>query len=208
MRPYILRRNDRFTCFQKILSFFYPLQISKSGYSNSYIEIILEKNTLVLHSKNANQSNGALKHAFHEIFHRLDIYHRSFESILVIGFGLGSVIELIQSRVHVNQVHAIENNPTVRNWLEKYYSIDGILFTDLNNLSEYDLIILDIFEDKYLPEITLQKDLHLQLKNHLRDRGILIWNTLLENIIPKDIVHLYSREETCYVNRFYVLEKL
>ena len=150
-----------------------------------YLEIVLSKNKLILHSQNANQSNEGLKQAFHQVFHQLGIYKKTYKNILVLGFGLVSVIELLQAKNCTENITAYENNPQVLAWLDKYYDLGSIQlhFDSAENLthleSSYDLILVDLFLNNQCPEFLNNLAYWTQLKTHLSPAGIIIWNTLI-----------------------------
>lgn len=199
--------------YQKLLSYFYPITIEK-GDDPYYLELVLSKNKLILNSENANQSNEGLKHAFHQVFHQLGVYNKTYENILVLGFGLGSVIELLQAKNRTENITAYENNPQVIAWLDKYYDLGNIqLHTEsAENLahleSNYDLILVDLFLDNQCPDFLNNLAYWTQLKTHLSPSGMLIWNTLIPTQ-PKvnfNMGDVFEREvETEGVNRMWVI---
>lgn len=179
-----MKLKQSFPFYLKLASYFYPVTIEKS-HEPYYLELILSKNKLVLDSTNANQSNEGLKQAFHRTFHQLRVYEKKYENTLVLGFGLGSVVELLQAKKCLGKVTAYENNAQILQWLDQYYDLGGIQFVsdsaeNLKNLdSNYDLIIVDLFIDNQCPEFLNNLAYWTQLKNYLSPSGILIWNTLI-----------------------------
>lgn len=179
-----MKLKQSFPFYLKLASYFYPVTIEKS-HEPYYLELILSKNKLVLDSTNANQSNEGLKQAFHRTFHQLRVYEKKYENTLVLGFGLGSVVELLQAKKCLGKVTAYENNAQILQWLDQYYDLGGIQFVsdsaeNLKNLdSNYDLIIVDLFIDNQCPEFLNNLAYWTQLKTRLSPSGILIWNTLI-----------------------------
>lgn len=179
-----MKLKKSFPFYLKLASYFFSITIEKSS-QPYYLELLLSKNKLILNSKNANQSNEGLKQAFHQAFHQLRIYEKKYENILILGFGLGSVVELLQVKKCLGNVTAYENNAKVLQWLNKYYDLEGIhLISDsaenLKNIdSNYDLIIVDLFIDNQCSQFLNYKAYWTQLKTHLSPSGILIWNTLI-----------------------------
>ena len=179
-----MKLKKSFPLLLKLASYFYPIPMERS-HEPYYLEIVLSKNKLILHSQNANQSNEGLKQAFHQVFHQLGIYKKTYKNILVLGFGLGSVIELLQAKNCTENITAYENNPQVLAWLDKYYDLGSIqlYFDSAENLthleSNYDLILVDLFLDNRCPEFLNNLAYWTQLKTHLSPAGIIIWNTLI-----------------------------
>ena len=170
----------------KLASFFYPVTIEKS--STPYeLELVLSKNKLILNSKNANQSNDSLEQAFNECFHRLGIYTKEFNNVLVLGLGLGSVVYLLKKNGNINQLIAYENNPQILAWLEKYYD-----YSDVQIISKsadkidtvhamFDLILVDLFIDTQTPDFLNDFFYWEKLKSITSLNGLIIWNTLTQN---------------------------
>lgn len=179
-----MKLKKSFPLLLKLASYFYPITIERS-LEPYYLELVLSKNKLILNSTNANQSNEGLKQAFHQVFHQLSVYNKTYKNILVLGFGLGSVVELLQAKNCTENITAYENNLQVLAWLDKYYDLGNIqLHTDsAENLahlkSNYDLIIVDLFLDNQCPEFLNKLAFWTQLKTYLSPSGMLIWNTLI-----------------------------
>lgn len=192
----------------KWASYFFDITIESS--ETPYpLEIALSKGNFQLNSLHANQSNGTLKLAFHHAFHQLGIYGLSLEKVLILGLGLGSVVDLLQKRCSIQQMTAYENNPTILGWLEKYYEILNIkiLPTSAQYMSDdhsYQLIIIDLFVDEELPVFLSQKEWWERIQSMLSSNGIMIWNTLSKNQISLDIQDIFDTSVSTLDNRFYV----
>ncbi|MFN7423053.1 MAG: hypothetical protein ACK5QP_06615 [Chitinophagales bacterium] len=207
-----MKLKKSFPLLLKLASYFYPITIERS-HEPYYLELILSKNKLILNSTNANQSNEGLKQAFHQALHQLGVYEKTYKIILVLGFGRGSVSELLQAKNCTENITAYENNPQVFTWLDKYYDLENIqLHSDsAENLahleSNYDLILVDLFLDNQCPEFLNNLAYWTQLKTHLSPSGMLIWNTLIPTQ-PKVIFNMTNvfekKVEVERVNRMWV----
>jgi len=180
-----MKLKHSFPFFQVLASYFLPITIDQSS-EPYHLELVLSKNKLLLNSSNANQSNDSLERAFHLVFHELEMYNRENASVLILGLGLGSVIDLLQRNSSIQQTTAVENNPQVLAWLELYYDTSSIhLISDsaeksLQTDEIYDLIIVDLFEDLHIPHFLYQEAFWTQIKTKLTPNGIILWNTLLD----------------------------
>ncbi len=148
-----------------------------------YLQISLSKGQILLNSNQANQSNAQLKHAFHEAFQRLEIYGQSFDNILMLGGGLGSVVSLLQERCRIESFTIIENDSRIITWLQEYYDIKELKImstsaNELNLIESYDFIIVDLFVDTNIPEFLNELSYWQMLKLQLTKKGRIIWNTL------------------------------
>lgn len=205
-----MKLKYKFTLIQRILSYFISLEIEKSK-SPYYLELILDRNKLVLNSQNANQSNQNLKSAFNELFHRQDIYKKEYNHVLILGLGLGSVIDLLIENAFVNQFTAYENDTRLIAWLDKYYKTENlnIIPKSAEEFSienkKYDLIIVDLFIDEIMPDFLTKSSYWETLKSSLTPDGILIWNTLKSKEIKTefDIKTIFNLvDEKSIENRF------
>lgn len=178
-----MKLKYKFTFLQKFLSYFISIKIEKSIIPY-YLELILDRNTLVLNSKNANQSNQNLKAAFNQLFHRHNIYNKSYNNVLIFGLGLGSVVDLLTENTKVINFTAYENNSQILTWIEQYYDLENLKIVNdsaenFNSTSEkYDLIIVDLFQDEVMPKFLSKMEYWDILKLSLNQSGTIIWNTL------------------------------
>lgn len=186
-----MKLKNKLNFLQKILSYFFSFSLEKSD-NPYYLELILDRNKLVLNSQNANQSNQNLKSAFNQFFHRQEIYNKEYDHVLILGLGLGSVVDLLLEKSKVKQFTAYENEMRVVSWIEKYYHLENLEIIPSSaedfkiEKGKYDLIIVDLFQDDKIPEYLSKKIFWDKLKSSLTEDGILIWNTLTKNEIPMD----------------------
>jgi len=210
----IYRKKNQIPFWKQCLSFLYPILIEKCN-TPTYLELLLDKNQLILNSENANQSNQNLKQAFNLVFHKLGIYNKKLDKLLLLGLGLGSIIELLQSKGSLKRVVAYENSEQVLNWVSKYYEINHV---EIRNQSAYevialnekfDLIVIDLFIDNSMPEFLQDINYWYHLKSRLKPNGIIIWNTLINQPTTTsiEIGKLFDRNvEVMGMNRMWVYE--
>jgi spermidine synthase len=205
-----MKLKNNISFLQKILSYFISIELDKSD-EPYYLELILDRNKLVLNSLHANQSNLNLKFAFNDCFHRLDIYKKTYNQILILGLGLGSVIDLLEENTTVDKTTAYENDSRVIAWLEQYYDIgnleiinESVLNIELSEL-KYDLIIVDVFQDDKMPDFLFDILFWNKLKSSLTADGTLIWNTLKSIMVKDELETEFSMKDNSYSeNRFFI----
>jgi spermidine synthase len=191
-----------------------PLEVTNDPY---YLELILSKNRIVLNSQNANQSNGDLRLAFEETYKYLNFSQMKASNVLILGFGIGSILKDLQSHFGTIEIDAIENNNQIVEWFYKYYPLDNIKIhhqsaADLNtiNCKAFDVVILDLFIDHHIPEFVYETSFFETLNSLLSDNGILIWNTLPANQskISLKLKELFDEPfETQFGNLMYLKRK-
>lgn len=186
----------------------YLMEISVEHSDRPYfLELNMYKGNYIMNSANANQSNQQLKRAFHEAFHYFKIYGKRYSNVLVLGLGLGSVIDLLQNRSEIAEITAVESDARVINWFKKRYDSNfEILFGNAGAMQypdkKYDLIIIDLFEDDQLPDYLMKEAFWNTLKTQVSPGGIAIWNTLIRNRIA------LSQELMEKMNENYLFENI
>ena len=111
-------------------------------------------------------------------FISLGIYKRPYSQVLVLGLGLGSTIELLQTRVTLRNLIAYESDERIISWLKKYYLFDF----EIKNLSaddshnsrdKFDLILVDLFADESMPDYLENLEFWNSIIRLLNPHGIL-----------------------------------
>ena len=141
----------------------------------------------LLNTQNGNYSYGPLHHGFKNAFDRLTIKERQIESALILGFGAGSIVSILQEEYMLNcRMTAIEYDPVILEIGQKYFNTQrfshlDIHLTDaydfvLNNDETYDLIAFDVYIDDSIPGKFETPEFLRALKNRLSKNGMLVFN--------------------------------
>lgn len=161
---------------------------------NGNIYIYYVNGKYILNSQNGNYSFGDLHTAFCSVFKKIGIKDIGIKSVLLLGLGGGSVVELLNNRFKINcPVDAVDFDPVIIDIAEKYFNI--LKFKNLNiinddaynylksNNKKYDLVVFDIYTDNEIPEGFDSEDFYKILLNSISDDGILVFNR--DNNSPK-----------------------
>jgi len=125
--------------------------------------------------------------------------------ILIVGLGGGTLPNTLSLLYPNSEIHAVEIDKAVIKVAEKYFSFragnkmkvfeeDGRMFVKRalrKGESGYDLVILDAFDQEYIPEHLLTKEFLEELKQILLPGGVLAANTWSSS-------KLYDHESTTY----------
>lgn len=179
---------------KKIISYFYPIAIHKttSEISKS-LEVTMVNGEIVLDSKNTNYSYGSLQRIL-----RKGLKHIGFENILpmqhilVLGVAGGSVIKtLIDEIGYQGIITGIELDEKVIDLANTYFGLNKIENLQLihheafefvlRTKKTYDLIIIDIFQDKYMPDFLFESFFQNRLTEIMNLNGYILFNTMLLN---------------------------
>jgi spermidine synthase len=188
------RRNPTGFLFtaMRMLSFIWPIPVEHSGQgSEEPLELVLYNGTLHLNTKLANYSFGNLQQAFRSLFNNTQapIDWSTVNNVLILGFGMGSVADLLDER-GVKNITGVEINSQILDWRKHYCSYQPKEWTVLamdaneyvkNSIGKFDLIIIDLYINLEVPSI-FESEVFLQnCHNLLQYNGMLIFNKVVNS---------------------------
>ncbi|MFT3796679.1 spermidine synthase [Flavobacterium sp.] len=180
--------------FKKWLSYFIPVNIyqKKSALSKN-LEVTWNNGELVLDSQNTNYSYGSLQRILRKGLKTIGFAEVALkENILILGVAGGSVIKTLVNEIHCKgKITGVEIDPEVIKMANQYFALDQIpnleiVIDDafefvLKTKEKYDLIIVDIFQDTTMPNFLFEKFFVNRIGFLLRDKGVLLFNTMILN---------------------------
>lgn len=174
------------------------------------LEITLINGKLVLDSKNTNYSYGSLQRIL-----RKGLLHIGFEKIkpmkhiLVLGVAGGSVIKTLVDELNFKgKITGIELDEKIIEIAEKYFELSqipnlNIIHHDafefvLRTNQQYDLIIIDIFQDTVMPDFLFESFFQFRLGEILKENGYILFNTMLlskkDNLRNEDYIKNFKSD--------------
>ena len=178
--------------FAKFFSYFIPINVYKknSAISKS-LEVTWNYGELVLDSKNTNYSYGSLQRILKKGLKYIG-YERikKFESILILGVAGGSVIKTLVDDVKFKgKITGVEIDAEIIEIAKKYFKLDEIKNLELHlddafefvlkTKSNYDLIIIDIFQDTKMPNFLFEDFFINRINFLLNPEGFILFNTMV-----------------------------
>jgi spermidine synthase len=156
---------------------------------NPELAVLLNRGRMQLLSGNAIYSWDDLYRNFSTAFEVLKIRDRAVEEVLVLGLGLGSVPFMLERKFGVNAYYtAVEWDEKVAELAMKYTfsrlkSAVNIITADAGDFmeicgSEFDMIIVDIFEDDLTPPQFETPEFLESCLRCLNPGGLLLFNRL------------------------------
>lgn len=153
--------------FKRFLSYVYPIKIwSGSSEFNAYLELHLVSGHFRLGTIDSVYSDGTFYRPLAIAFKNLEASLKKAKSMLVLGAGIGSAIEIVnkytslehvtlvdidQTIININlQIHKFKNNVT-------YVLQDASLFVQHCD-QKFDIIVIDVFQDQIVPDFILSID--------------------------------------------------
>lgn len=177
---------------QKLFSYLIPIKIFKKKSARSKtIEVTWANGELVLDSENTNYSYGSLQRILRYGLRNIG-YDKVLEMshILVLGVAGGSVIKTLVDEIEYKaKITGVEIDPEMIQIANQYFNLNQIkqleiIIDDafefvLKTKEQYDLIIVDIFEDINMPNFLFEKFFSDRICFLLKDRGFILFNTMI-----------------------------
>jgi len=191
-----------------LLSYLYPVtvEIASSNW-NPVLEVELSHGKFLLNSENVNYSFGSLHTLFKRIFRKLKLNWSNIENVLILGFGTGSIAEIIRKYKPGCIIEGVEIDKKVIELGKKYFNTDSlknviihcaaadIFLKDCKN--KYDLIVIDVYLDVNVPEELEKEQFLILVRNALRIGGVVVFNKFINSKATKDRIkplkELYDR---------------
>lgn len=181
----------QFPLWKKILSYLITIPIESTGSEvNQILDVVLSKGRVQLSSENAIYSFEDLYSNFDLLFDKIDLKTLDGSKVLILGFGLGSIPILLEKKgVQVNSFLGIEIDEEVLILANKYSSAKikapiQLVCADAQHFvrscsDKFDLVLIDVFLDDYIPEPILSAEFLEHLKAILMDKDSkVIMNTM------------------------------
>lgn len=175
--------------WKKWLSYLMEFHIeSAPSEYNPHLYVSLVQGRYQLSTANAVYSYGDLYDNFVKAFDGVDIASRDIKNVLILGFGLGSIPEILEKRGLDYHYTAVEIDEEVL-YLANEYTLPQIkspidlvcadAFAWVNMCTEqFDLICMDVFLDDVVPDHLEAIDYLEKLKTLLTPSGMLLFNRL------------------------------
>ena len=166
---------------------FFPLEKRKTAIQS--LEINRRDGHLVLDAPHVNYSYGNLHRVFQYAFQEeaLDVYR--LKEVLILGFGAGSVAHILQNELGCKaRLTGVDIDPGVIDLAEKYFNLKAFKNLDIQIADAfdfvkqaetvYDLVVVDLFLDHWIPEQFDTPEFIEQLRRILLPEGLVFFNRL------------------------------
>lgn len=172
-----------------ILSYIIPFKLdSKSGKGDVRLGVYYDSGKIKLFTPNTNYSGGELKHVFRKALTNIDF--KKSDKVLILGFGLGSIWEVIRKEKQSECfIAGVDYDEVIHGFVARYnsevlqddrtelYHTEALEF--LNSATEnFDYIFIDLFIDTKVCDVVFQSDFRTSLKSRLSTRGLVVLNTM------------------------------
>jgi spermidine synthase len=178
--------------FRKFLSYFIPVNILNQKSSiNKSIEVTWNNGQLVLDTKNTNYSYGSLQRILKIGLQVIGFSKiREFQNILILGVAGGSVIKTLINEINYKgKITGVEIDSEIIGIANKYFNLDKIKNLEIiiedasvfvkKSDQKFDLIVIDIFQDNFMPFFLFDEDFVISTTKILSKNGFIIFNTMV-----------------------------
>ncbi|MBF4467416.1 spermidine synthase [Flavobacterium sp. LC2016-12] len=177
---------------QKFFSYLIPIKIfKKKSVRSKMIEVTWANGELVLDSENTNYSYGSLqrilRYGLRNIGYKtiLDMDH-----ILLLGVAGGSVVKTLVDEIeYKGKITGVEIDSEMIQIANEYFNLNQIkqleiIIDDafefvLKTKDQYNLIIIDIFEDTKMPNFLFERFFSERVCSLLKNQGFVLFNTMI-----------------------------
>ncbi|MDR7371614.1 fused MFS/spermidine synthase [Flavobacterium aquidurense] len=177
---------------QKIFSYLIPIKIFKKKSARSKtIEVTWTNGELVLDSENTNYSYGSLqrilRYGLRNIGYKTIL---EMDHILLLGVAGGSVVKTLVDEIeYKGKITGVEIDSDMIQIANEYFNLNKIKQLEividdafefvLKTKHQYDLIIIDIFEDTNMPNFLFESFFSNRICALLKDQGFVLFNTMI-----------------------------
>lgn len=180
---------------KRLAAYFIPIKIKESkGVNTPLIKLYYYCGRWQLAADQVLYSDGKHYLPIKKAFSYLKKESINFKTLLVLGGGLASVLDLIERYFSLSTIHStiVEIDPQILDWAQKVHSDKNLSTTNWvlqdvaefmsENKKQYELLILDVFHDNHVPRFIFEDSF---LENCLRSMaphsGLLIMNYMIIN---------------------------
>lgn len=201
---------------KKFLSYLVPINVLKvkSDVSKS-LEVTYNNGELVIDSLNTNYSYGSLQRILAKGLNFIGREKiQQMNHILILGVAGGSVVQTLKNEfAYVNKITGVEIDESIIDIANKYFHLDKIenleiVIADafefvLRSTTQYDLIIIDIFQDTLMPSFLFEQHFIEKIEDITAVHGHILFNTMiLENSQQKrNDAYVLQYDDAFTVNR-------
>jgi spermidine synthase len=177
---------------QKIFSYLIPIKIFKKKSARSkMIEVTWANGELVLDSENTNYSYGSLqrilRYGLRNIGYKAIL---NMDHILLLGVAGGSVVKTLVDEIeYKGKITGVEIDSDMIQIANEYFNLNQIKQLEvviddafefvLKTKHQYNLIIIDIFEDTKMPNFLFERFFSERVCSLLKDQGFVLFNTMI-----------------------------
>ncbi len=179
------------SAFKKFLSFIKPIKLAERRTPiHPVVQVWLNKGRLQLLADTAIYSFEDLYTPYQAAFSHLPINERQSKSILILGFGLGSIPTMLFKHFGIknNSYTGIENDEEILDLAKQFLDSEilekcNLITADafeyvVQSQSKFDVVAIDLFKYQSVPSAAQSFEFLKACGNLLTPKGVLIFNII------------------------------
>lgn len=184
--------------FNYLLSFLWPVRIeNRSSKISTALEVNLYRGRYLLDSARANYSFGGLHMVLRKAFDHFKVRNRKPASLLVLGFGAGSVASILYDEYNLQPlITGVEVDPEVISLTRTYFDparysklrlVEGDAFEFIRaDKAQYDMIVVDVFVELDVPPLFFSQEFIASAAGRLALGGQIFFNLVIHHEKVRD----------------------
>ncbi len=180
--------------YKRVLSYLKPVWLKNEvGYTNPHLELLLYKDRIQLATEDALYSDGKYYTPGVAVADYLKPFLPKVNSMLILGVGLGSTVQIMEERGYEPLFTLVELDKVVLKLALEFlaantatklnpYCEDAKVFMD-NNTEKFDLIFVDIFDGREVPDFATSTDFLMKCRESLKPGGRLALNFIINDMM-------------------------
>lgn len=173
--------------WQKLQSIFYPVSIRKgSSALNPVLELFYFRGRYLLATPDAIYSDGDKYRPLVSAFQSAGLSEslKTVKQVLVLGTGLASAVHILSAKGYAPEFTLVEIDKLVLDWAKEFLP-NGVTANAINDdafrfisrdAHQYDLVIVDIFFGRVVPDGVLERQFLQECRQRLNAGGFLVLN--------------------------------
>ncbi|MGV8992755.1 MAG: spermidine synthase [Flavobacterium sp.] len=206
---------------KKFLSYLVPINVFKiKSELSKTLEVTYNNGELVIDSLNTNYSYGSLQRILAKGLRFIGKEKiQKMNNILLLGVAGGSVVKTLTNEFdYRNKITGVEIDENIIQIANKYFQLDEIenleiVIADafdfvLRSTQQYDLIIIDIFQDTQMPSFLFEKYFTERIEDITVLNGYILFNTMIleKSQNTRNDIYIENYSDKFFVNRLSKVE--
>lgn len=161
------------------------------GSNDTLLEVLLYKGRLQLATTNVLYSDGHKYLPAVVVCEHFKEYLRYVKSVLILGSGLGSLMDVVAKKGYRPNYTLVEKDSVVLKWAMEFSDEqvvkqihpvceDAEKFIEKNE-AEYDLVFIDVFVGRVVPPFVFTEAFLMQCRNSIAPSGHLAFNYIIND---------------------------
>lgn len=188
--------------YKKMLSYIWPVRVHAfQNKQEDWLELLLYRGGFQLGRGTALYSDATRYRPFRIAFKAKEekLRNARMQDVLVLGAGLGSIVQILKERYQTaSNFDLVDCDAVILAWVAELFALkryEGVHFLEadaagflVGNRKQYDLVCVDVFDERYVPFSMLRTDTFREISRALKPGGWVIMNYIARSQAEQDDV--------------------